>query len=198
MPQYFDASPSAPSRPGEVELRLRDLGRTVVLRTDRGVFSPERVDHGTSVLLDFGPPAPATGDLLDLGCGYGPIAVALALRCPAATVWAVDVNERARGLCEANAVELGLRNLRVAAPDEVPAGVRFAAIRSNPPIRIGQEALHELLTSWLGRLDEGGEAVLVVQKHLGADPLAAWLAAQGWAVERLRSKQGFRLLQVRR
>lgn len=198
MPQYFDPQPHVASRRQEVELVLRDLGRTVRLTTDRGVFAADRVDLGTRLLLDHGPPVPAGGDLLDLGCGYGPIAVALALRSPAARVWAVDVNERAVALCAENAAALGLPpgRLRACTPDQVPAGVRFAAVWSNPPIRIGGQALHELLAAWLGRLDDGGTAALVVQKHLGADSLAAWLAEQGFDVRRLRAKQGYRILGV--
>ena len=200
MPQYFDPRPAAASHRREVELVLRDLGRAVALQTDRGVFSAERVDTGTRLLLDHGPAVPAAGDLLDLGCGYGPIAVSLALRAPGARVWAVDVNERALALCEENAKALGLGpdRFRACTPDAVPAAVRFAAVWSNPPIRIGGGALHDLLLTWLSRLEADGTAALVVQKHLGADSLAAWLGAQGFRVERLRAKQGYRILGVGR
>ena len=179
---------------------LRDLGRTVSLATDRGVFAADRIDLGTRLLLDHGPPVPPTGDLLDLGCGYGPVAVALALRAPAARVWAIDVNERAVALCAENAAVLGLPpgRLRACTPDQVPPGLRFAGLWSNPPIRIGGAALHELLLTWLRRLDDGGVGALVVQKHLGADSLAAWLAEQGFGVRRLRAKQGYRILGVER
>jgi len=200
VPQYFDPQPTAASRRQEVDLLLRDLDRAVRLTTDRAVFGATRVDTGTRLLLDHGPPVPATGDLLDLGCGYGPVAIALALRSPGATVWAVDVNERALSLCAENAAALGLApgRLRACTPDQVPDGLRFATVWSNPPIRIGGAALHELLLAWLGRLDEGGRAALVVQKHLGADSLAAWLAEQGFEVRRLRAKQGYRILGIER
>jgi 16S rRNA (guanine1207-N2)-methyltransferase len=150
------------------------------------------------VLLRAGGEVPATGNLLDLGCGSGPIALALALRAPGATVWAVDVNPRARERCAANASALGLANVRVEAPEDVPADVRFTAIWSNPPIRIGKRALHELLSLWLARLADGGRARLVVQRHLGADSLAAWLQEQGFVVDRVASKAGFRVVEVRR
>jgi 16S rRNA (guanine1207-N2)-methyltransferase len=193
---YFDPSPTAASRPATVALSLPDV--ELQLGTDRGVFGGSGVDPGTKfLLLDGPPPAPTeTGDLLDLGCGYGPIALTLATRAPEATVWAVDVNERARALCAANAAAAGLANVRVAAPDEVPAEVRFAGIWSNPPIRIGKAALHELLLTWLARLADGAPAHLVVQKHLGSDSLARWLTEQGHPTSKLRSRAGYRLLEV--
>lgn len=192
---YFSNEPTVGSKRRAVSLSLRDVELT--LATDRGTFSPERIDTGTRYLLQAAPPPPATGRFLDLGCGYGPIALTLASRAPDATVWAVDVNERARALCTENAAQAGLVNVRVAAPDEVPADVRFDLIWSNPPIRIGKAALHELLASWLARLTPDGEAVLVVQKHLGSDSLQRWLVEQGWRAERIGSRAGYRLLRVR-
>ena len=193
--QYWTDSPGVASRPSEVDLLLPDVD--LRLTTDRGVFSAERVDRGTRYLLLEGPDLP-TGpvDLLDLGCGYGPIACTLASRRPEARVWAVDVNERARDLCRANAAAAGLANVEVAAPDDVPVDLRLAAIWSNPPIRIGKPALHDLLTRWLDLLTHDGTAHFVVQRHLGADSLARWLDDRGWATERRGSRKGFRLLDV--
>jgi 16S rRNA (guanine1207-N2)-methyltransferase len=191
---YFDVDPAVPSRPGRVELALPDF--QAQLTVDRGVFSAGGLDPGTRELLRAAPPPPATGDLLDLGCGYGPIACALAHRAPRATVWAVDVNARALALTAHNAAALGLSGVRPVAPDAVPAGIRFAAIWSNPPVRVGKAALHELLRVWLPRLGPDGAAWLVVHRHLGADPLAAWLGAEGWRVTRKASKRGYRILQV--
>ncbi len=169
----------------------------VELTTDAGVFSADRVDAGTKLLLLDGPPLPeGATDVVDLGCGYGPIALTLARRAPEATVWAVDVNDRARALCAENAVAAGLDNVRVVPPEEVPPGLAVDALWSNPPIRVGKAALHDLLTGWLVRLRPGGEAALVVQKHLGADSLARWLTDAGWPTERTHSRQGYRLLRV--
>ncbi|HYD09784.1 MAG TPA: methyltransferase [Acidimicrobiales bacterium] len=190
--QYFESSPEVPSSPAVVSLVLPDVSFS--LTTDAGVFGRGGVDPGTKLLLLEAPPLPSGGDLLDLGCGYGPIALTMAARSPDAVVWAVDVNERARGLCAANAAAAGLSNVRVCAPDEVPSDVRFAALWSNPPIRIGKGALHSLLQAWLPRVD--GESVLVVQKHLGADSLARWLVSEGHAVERLQSRMAYRLLRI--
>jgi 16S rRNA (guanine1207-N2)-methyltransferase len=197
VPQYFDEQPAVASRPGRV--RLQVPGVDAELSVDRGVFSAGGIDPGTVELLRSDPGAPLSGDVLDLGCGYGPIAVALARRHPEAVVWAVDVNARARELAAANATELGLDDrVRVAAPGDVPAEVRFSAVWSNPPIRIGKAALHEMLSAWLPRLTETGQARLVVHKHLGSDSLAAWLAGEGWAVRRLGSRKGYRILEVAR
>ena len=192
---YFTPAPEARSRPGSVRLDLPDL--SLALATDRGVFSAGRVDPGTKVLLLAAPAPPPAGDLLDLGCGYGPIALTMAARAPGATVWAVDVNERARRLTAANAAAAGLGNVRVAAPDEVPPDLRFAAVWSNPPVRVGKAVLHDLLAGWLGRLAPAGYGLLVVLKHLGADSLHRWLAAEGWAVERVASRMAYRVLDVR-
>lgn len=170
---------------------------TLDLITESGVFSADGLDTGTRLLLLEAPSPSPDGDLLDLGCGAGPIAMVLARRSPDATVWAIDVNERALALCQDNADAAGLANVRVCDPDSIPESVRFATIWSNPPIRIGKVALHELLQKWLGRLTDDGTAILVVQKNLGADSLASWLQSEGWHVERLRSRAGFRLLAVR-
>ena len=192
---YFSSDPDVASAPSSVSLHLPDV--QLDLAADRGVFSASRVDPGTKLLLlDAAQPTAAETSILDLGCGYGPIAVTLALRAPTATVWAIDVNERARELCAANAESAGCSNVRVAAPDAVDPDVSFDLIVSNPPIRIGKAALHELLTCWLSRLSPTGRAQLVVQKHLGSDSLAKWLTAQGWPTTRLASRAGYRILDV--
>jgi 16S rRNA (guanine1207-N2)-methyltransferase len=198
MPEghYFDADPAVRSRPGYIDLVLPDFRAR--LQSDRGVFSAAAVDPGTLHLLRAVPADSLNGNLLDLGCGYGPIACTLAHRSPAATVWAVDVNERALALTAANAESLALPNIRVIRPGDAPAGLTFGGIWSNPPIRIGKAALHELLLSWLLRLEPSGSAWFVVQRHLGADSLASWLDDEGWRVVRIGSKRGYRILKVQR
>jgi 16S rRNA (guanine1207-N2)-methyltransferase len=191
---YFSPQPRAAHRPGWVRVILPDV--YLELATDAGVFSPGRLDHGTRLMLDEATAPPSTGDLLDLGCGYGPIACVLAARSPGATVWAVDVNERALELCARNAAAAGLGNVRCARPGDPSLPERFAGIWSNPPVRIGKEALHSLLSGWLGRLAPGGRAFLVVGRNLGADSLHRWLTGQGWPVTRLAARSGYRLLQV--
>ena len=191
---YFSSSPRSERSTRTIRAVL--AGRDVELTTAGGVFSPEHLDQGTRVLLDTVPRPPRSGQLLDLGAGWGPIALSLAMQSTDATVWAVDVNERARRLTADNAARNRVDNVRAAAPGEVPEQVRFATIWSNPPIRIGKPALHDLLLHWLDRLQPSGSAVLVVQRHLGADSLQRWLIEQGHATERIASRHGFRLLRA--
>jgi 16S rRNA (guanine1207-N2)-methyltransferase len=192
---YFTAEPTAPSNLRQVEFSLLDRDFTLVAAG--GVFSSSRLDPGTSVLLRKAPlpTADARGPFLDLGCGYGPIAVVLATAAPAATVYAVDVNQRALDLVRRNAADH--KSVIAALPDDVPDDVRFAEIWSNPPVRIGKAALHELLERWLPRLAPDGVAWLVVARHLGSDSLQRWLTERGWSVERRASQKGYRVLGVR-
>ncbi len=202
---YFSAEPSGPEGRRRLALHLR--GHDVEVWTSSGVFSHARVDLGTRVLLREAPALPADGVFLDLGCGWGALALAMALDSPAAQVWAVDVNARAVALTRDNAAALGLTGLRAELPDAVPADLEFSTIWSNPPIRVGKEALHSLLLQWIPRLTPGGTAYLVVQRHLGADSLQAWLATAladvstrvgEYDVRRLGSAKGYRVLTVQR
>jgi len=195
---YFTAEPATREERRSIEVTLD--GRRLSLTTARGVYSPDRLDLGTAVLLAGAPDPSPTGDLLDIGCGWGPISLTLALRSPRARVWGVDVNRRALDLARANAVAAGVGNVTFCEPDEVPADLRFATIWSNPPIHVGKPALHALLEQWLPRLADDGVAHLVVQKHLGSDSLQKWLNAQDWGLvcTRLSSAKAFRILEVRR
>ncbi|WP_446667399.1 class I SAM-dependent methyltransferase [Janibacter limosus] len=167
------------------------------METAGGIFSPAGLDRATAILLDEVPEPPSAGDLLDIGCGWGPIALTPAMRSPEATVWAVDVTERALDLTRRNAASLGPANVRTARPDEVPADPAFAAIWSNPPIRIGKPAVHELLGTWLPRLAKGADAHLVIGKNLGADGCADWIASElGLPTERVTTSKGFRILRT--
>jgi len=202
---YFTARPASSDERRALTVRL--AGRDVEVETAGGVFSPGRVDLGTQVLLRTVPDLPAdAADVLDLGCGWGPVALTMALEArdralPATRVWAVDVNERSLDLVERNAARLGVA-VEARLPDDVPDDVRFGTIWSNPPIRVGKQALHELLTRWLPRLRAGGDAWLVVQRNLGADSLQGWLAdwlaehQEGATIERAASAKGFRVLRV--
>jgi 16S rRNA (guanine1207-N2)-methyltransferase len=192
--QYFAERPAAARRPGLVHVVLPDVH--LELETDSGVFSPSRLDPGTRLLLEAAPQPPAAGNLLDLGCGYGPLALVLAARSPGARVWGVDVNRRALDLCARNAERAGLPNVRWATPDDPAVPETFRLIWSNPPIRIGKPALHALLQAWLARLEPAGAAFLVVQRNLGSDSLQRWLADAGRPAVRIAARSGYRVLQV--
>jgi 16S rRNA (guanine1207-N2)-methyltransferase len=194
---YFDSEPTGPERRQQITATI--WGHELSLVTAGGVFAGEGLDRGTSVLLRESQPPSGSPWVLDLGCGYGPIALAIALACPGATIDAVDVNERALALCRDNAQALGVAGrVRVLRPEHADPEARYDEIWSNPPIRIGKAALHELLLTWLARLTPDGVARLVVARNLGADTLRRWLIEQGYAVERTASSKGFRVLLVGR
>lgn len=191
--QYFAGDPQVADKRHDVSFRV--WGHDYVMATSSGVFAREGLDKATDVLLRNSAPPRGGKTLLDLGCGWGAIACALASEDPLATVWATDTNVRALDLTAANSHRLNA-SVNVALPDDVPTELRFDEIWSNPPIRIGKAALHELLLRWLPRLSSGGVARLVVGKNLGADSLQAWLIEQGWPTERQISARGFRVLIV--
>ena len=196
---YFAASP-------ESELKLRTIhariaGRVYELQTANGIFSPEHIDTGTQVLLANVPQPPPGGNVLDLGCGWGPIALTLAIESPRSTVWAVDVNERALDLVRRNAEIVGATNVRAVTPDQVPDDVTFTTIWSNPPIRVGKNELHGLLEKWLPRLDSASDGWLVVQRNLGSDSLHRWLQAtfpDDFTFVRTATNKGYRVLRARK
>jgi 16S rRNA (guanine1207-N2)-methyltransferase len=194
---YFTADPSTPFKRAPV--RAHVWGHWLELTSGSGVFAQGRLDAGTGVLLrEEGPPEQAR-EVLDLGCGYGVIGLAIAVAVPEARVTAVDVNERALLLARENADRLGVASrFRALTPEEVDPAATYDEIWSNPPIRVGKDALHELLLRWLPRLTPQGRAVMVVGKNLGADSLARWLDEQGFPTEKLSSAKGFRVLESHR
>ncbi|NLJ55152.1 MAG: methyltransferase [Intrasporangiaceae bacterium] len=192
---YFTAAPASAEQ--RRSLRVHLAARDVEVEVAGGVFSPGGLDKGTAILLDEVPQPPAEGTFLDLGCGWGPMALTMGLLSPDAEVWAVDVNERALDLARGNAARLGLDRIVAVQPDDVPDEATFDLIWSNPPIRIGKPALHELLRTWLPRLADGGTAYLVVSKNLGGDSLQRWIESDlGLRCTRYASSKGFRILAV--
>ncbi|MEU8227425.1 methyltransferase [Kribbella sp. NPDC048915] len=192
---YFSAEPGSADVRRTVDARI--WGREYTFTTATGVFSRDRLDIGTAVLLREVDPPRVGGTFLDLGTGYGPIACALALEAPEATVWAVDVNTRALELTAVNAEAAGVGDrVRAVLPDDVPADLRFDQIWSNPAIHIGKPELHKMLLRWLARLAPDGMAWFVVSKNLGGDSLQRWLTEQGYPCERVGSAKGFRVLRA--
>jgi 16S rRNA G1207 methylase RsmC len=193
---YFDESPAGDFKPKEITVNL--ARQNLKLLTAGSVFSPDHLDQGTAVLLDQLELANATGTFLDIGCGWGPIALALALNSPKAIIYAIDVNQRSLELTRMNAERLGITNVVVCKPEDVPKDVTFDQIWSNPPIRVGKSVLHEILQLWINRLSQGSSAYLVVQKNLGSDSLQKWLTAEfkDFETSRIDSIKTFRVLKV--
>ena len=201
---YFSADPSVPfaREPFTCEV----WGQRLDLVSGSGVYSRGRLDVGTAVLFrETEPPEP--GHVLDLGTGYGVIGLAIAAAWrrsgvppgSGSGVTGIEVNQRAVLLANQNAASLGLQDRYVACdPAVVPGFVRVDEIWSNPPIRIGKQALHALLRQWFARLRPDGRAVMVVGKNLGGDSLQSWLTDQGYPTTRLASAKGFRVLESRR
>ncbi|MDN5559585.1 MAG: class I SAM-dependent methyltransferase [Ruaniaceae bacterium] len=193
MDHYFTSKPA-----GErTTIRATLGGEPREIVTARGVFSGERLDPGTRALIENAPDP--HGLTVDLGCGWGPLALDAALRNPEAEIIAVDVNEAARELTAENAARLGLR-ITTADPQAALALIGDRGIDhliSNPPIRVGKEALHTILRTWLPRLSPGGAAYLVVSKNLGADSLQRWIESElGQPCQRLATQKGYRILEV--
>jgi 16S rRNA G1207 methylase RsmC len=196
---YFSAEPTGPSLTREVSFTVAERHFTV--QASSGTFSASRLDPGTSVLLRYSEEFPDEGNVLDLGCGWGPIALNLAKSSPKAKIWAVDVNSRSLELTNLNAKTIGVTNLQTATPETVPGEIKFSGIWSNPPIRVGKKELHAMLLKWLPRLDKSASAYLVVQKNLGSDSLQKWLAeslTDGYEVSRLTSVKTYRIIKVLR
>lgn len=193
---YFSESKEAELDPKPIAVTL--AGQAVEVFTDGGVFSPEHLDTGTEVLLRQLEKVKPIGKILDIGCGWGPISLAISLSSPKSEVFAIDVNQKCLALTELNTQTLKLKNIRVSRPEEVDSKVQFDEIWSNPPIRIGKKALHEILETWLPRLRSGGVARLVVQKNLGSDSLQKWLTEkfEEFDVSRIDSAKGFRVIKV--
>lgn len=196
---YFSQEPGSALKPKSIIIPV--AGEMVQVTSASGTFSPTQLDFGTEVLIDQMELVPESGDLLDLGCGWGPIALNLAKLRPNAKVWAVDVNTRSVELTAKNAKDLGLSNITAVVPEQVPENLVFSGIWSNPPIRIGKKQLHELLLQWLPRLAVGAEAYLVVQKNLGSDSLQKWLTqelAGNYEVSRYTSIKTYRVIKVKK
>jgi 16S rRNA G1207 methylase RsmC len=196
---YFSAEPTGDFKPKTIRVNLLD--QDFQLQTAGGVFSPDHLDTGTAMLLNHISEAPTTGNLLDVGCGWGPIAIALALQAPEATIWAIDVNQRSLDLTNLNAKTLGITNIKTCLPDEVPTDLEFSGIWSNPPIRVGKSELHNILMTWLPRISPECESYLVVAKDLGADTLLKWLQSElpsEFDAQRIDTAKGFRIIRVTR
>lgn len=200
MPQqhYFSENPEAQVKTHTVSFELE--GRSFELTAASGTFSSTRLDPGTRVLLKESKLFPESGTVLDIGCGWGPIALSIATLRPGTKVFGLDINARSLELAASNAASLGLENFESVRAEQIPEDIFFDAIWSNPPIRVGKAVLHGLLETWLPRLNQGASAMLVVQKQLGAESLQKWISETfpDFAVEKHSLDKGYRVIRVTR
>jgi 16S rRNA (guanine1207-N2)-methyltransferase len=195
---YFSSEPQAEEKSYPIEFEV--AGRTIRALGASGTFSANKLDAGTRVLLNLHANFPSQGRVLDLGCGWGPISLALASQSPELEVLAVDVNQRSLAQTEANAASLGLTNISTSLESEITDRQPFDQMWSNPPIRVGKEVLHGLMEKYLPMLVPGGTAWMVIQKQLGAESFQKWLTERfsDFEVERVANDKGYRVLRVTR
>lgn len=193
---YFSEQPESEIRSKEISFEV--AGHTFSATTESGTFSVQKLDKGTEVLLRLHSEFSESGHVLDIGCGWGPISLAIGKLRPKTQVWALDVNQRSLKLTQQNSAKAGLTNIKVVLTEEIPAGLTFSGIWSNPPIRVGKSVLHDLMRTWLPRLELGASAFLVVQKQLGAESFEKWLASEFkmMTVTRPYQDKGYRVIRV--
>jgi 16S rRNA G1207 methylase RsmC len=198
MPQqhYFSEQPQTDAKTHSVEFELE--GTVFNLTAASGTFSSTRLDSGTRVLLKESALFPDSGTVLDIGCGWGPISLAVATLRPETEVFGLDVNSRSLELAQANAAALKLKNFKAVRAEQIPNELLFDGIWSNPPIRVGKAVLHQLMQTWIPRLKPGASAMLVVQKQLGAESFQKWLAESftEFDVAKQSIDKGYRVIRV--
>lgn len=193
---YFSQQPDSAAKAHDISFSVG--GINFQAKSESGTFSVQKLDRGTEILLRSYEEFPVKGNVLDIGCGWGPISLAIAKHQPLTTVWALDVNQRSLRLTAENAKTNNLDNIRSVEAELIPSDLRFSGIWSNPPIRVGKSVLHGLMKSWLPRLEPGASAYLVVQKQLGAESFEKWLALEfpEMQVSRPDQNKGYRVIRV--
>ncbi|MEK3936983.1 class I SAM-dependent methyltransferase [Sporosarcina sp. FSL W7-1349] len=193
---YYSVDPKVKSDPKEWTAEIR--GIRLKFRTDAGVFSKGDVDFGSRLLAEAFELAEAEGDLLDVGCGYGPIGLSLAASFPKRTIQMVDVNERALALAKHNAQQNGINNVKIYSSDALDSVIveGFAAILTNPPIRAGKETVFKIYGEAYSKLGAGGELWVVIQKKQGAPSTMARLEELFGNVETVVKRKGYFILKA--
>ena len=191
---YYTREPRSESRPAECAFTYR--GIPLVFRTDAGVFSRGEVDTGTRLLLEA-LPEEMSGDVLDLGCGWGVIGIAIARKWPEARVTMADVNVRALALSRENA-ERNRAKAECVESDGMAAlaGHAFDAVVTNPPIRAGKQVIYGMFADAAKSLRPGGSLYLVIRKQQGAESCMKYLQTLFENVETLEKSGGFRVLKA--
>lgn len=192
---YYTNEPSTPHDIAEWVFELK--GKRFNFTTDSGVFSKKTVDFGSRLLIEtFSEEQLPAGAILDVGCGYGPMGLALAFDSER-PVEMVDINQRAVALARQNAEKNGIKNVEIYESNiyENVKGTAYAAIVSNPPIRAGKQVVHEILTGAFSRLATSGTLTVVIQKKQGAPSAAKKMAEVFGNVETLAKDKGYFILQ---
>ncbi|MDM5152924.1 class I SAM-dependent methyltransferase [Bacillus sp. DX1.1] len=194
---YFSNDPSSKSDRKRWEYTLR--GNQFIFLSDHGVFSKNEVDFGSRLLIEAFQMPDVRGDVLDVGCGYGPIGLSLAKESQGREVHMVDVNERALELAKENAANNKIGNVRIY-QSSVYENIdgQYAAILSNPPIRAGKHVVHEILEKAVDHLVPGGELWIVIQKKQGAPSAMKKLEAVFSEVDVVEKKKGYYIIKSKK
>jgi 16S rRNA (guanine1207-N2)-methyltransferase len=194
---YYTSSPQVKSREERIEITLR--GMKLTFYTDRGVFSKEKVDFGSELLIDV-IEANEDAKILDVGCGYGPIGLSLAKESSKRSITMVDVNQRALTLAGKNAKVNGIENISIQESDLL-VNVEdrdFDLIISNPPIRAGKDVVHTLFEQSYDHLKPEGELWIVIQKKQGSPSAIKKLESLFEIVEEVTKKKGYRIIRAKK
>ncbi|WP_026693313.1 class I SAM-dependent methyltransferase [Peribacillus kribbensis] len=192
---YYTQSPNTESNPQYWPYTLRN--KEFKFKTDNGVFSKKEVDFGSRLLIEtFKPNEDVDGNLLDVGCGYGPIGLSLASELEQAEVHMIDVNQRAIELSKENARINHVANVLIYESDKLGQVKNrdFASILTNPPIRAGKKVVHEILEQSYEKLAPGGELWVVIQKKQGAPSAMEKMENLFGNVEAVERKKGYYIL----
>ncbi|WP_431028444.1 class I SAM-dependent methyltransferase [Lysinibacillus sp. LZ02] len=195
---YYSNKPQTESKPRQWKFTL--LGSVFTFETDAGVFSKSEVDFGSRVLIDAFEIPEATGDILDVGCGYGPIGLSIAKAHPERFVHMMDVNTRAIALAQKNAQLNGIQNVRIFESDGLAAvgDLKAAAILTNPPIRAGKETIFRFYNESYEKLVEAGELWVVIQKKQGAPSTVSYLEEMFSEVDVVEKKKGYWIIRAKK
>lgn len=194
---YYSEKPKVESEERRWTYTL--LGERFQFITDRGVFSKGEVDFGSKLLIENFCLASIDGPILDVGCGYGPIGLALAKRYLSCVVWMTDINERAVSLARRNAELNDLNNVVIKQGSLLShISESFASIVTNPPIRAGKKIVHQIFAEAYDRLLFGGELWVVIQKKQGAPSALEKLEALFSEVEVVEKKKGYYIIKAKK
>ena len=193
--QYFENTPSVEHEVKNFNFTLRK--HNLDFMSDSGVFSRQTIDYGSRVLIeaiDF--QNIPNGNILDVGCGYGPIGLALAKEQTKRDVTMVDVNLRALDLAKKNADNNQIKNVEIFESDTYDkVSGKYALIVSNPPVRAGKKVVNSILADSKDYLEPNGELWIVLQKKQGAPSAKKLMDETFGNVEVVTRDKGYYILK---